>query len=215
MRLLLSRRDGYSRAEYLSDLVVHLTGCLAVLACVPALFWVSLGHESGLAPVLGAACYGLGLMAMIWASAIYNVFPHPDWDWLLKRLDHSAIYVKIAATVTGFALIAGQGWELVIGLWAAACLGIGLKMVCPYSFRRTSLVLYLGMGWAGALVGWQMLSVLPVASLTLTAIGGLTYTGGVAFYLWERLPFHFTIWHVCVLTASLLIYAAVVIAVLA
>ena len=212
MRVLLSQRDGYSRAEYLTDMTVHIAGCLAALGCVPVLIWLSLGHGAGPAPTVGTALYGFGFMLMISASALYNIFPHPDWDWLLKRLDHSAIYVKIAATVTGFAFIAGQGGALVAALWATAAAGISLKLVSPYKFRRIGLILYVGMGWVGALAGWKLLSDLPQASLVLTATGGLIYTGGVGVYLWDRLPFHNAIWHVCVLVASLMIYAALVIA---
>jgi hemolysin III len=45
-------------------------------------------------------------------------------------------------------------------------------------------------------------------------VGGLLYTLGVAFFLFERLPFHYTIWHVCVLVASAAMYAAVTVLVI-
>jgi len=65
------------------------------------------------------------------------------------------------------------------------------------------------MGWAGLFAGGSFLGDLSLPVLALIVIGGLIYTGGVIFYLFERLPFHYTIWHLCVLAASMVFYAAV------
>jgi hemolysin III len=132
-----------------------------------------------------------------------------DWSGVLKRLDHSAIYMKIAGTYTPFTLISGQGLALTAGLWGAACLGILLKVAAPHRFRWAGLALYLGMGWAGVVAGGALLAALPVPVVVLMILGGLLYTSGVVFYLWDRLPFHNTIWHVFVLAASVAFYAAV------
>jgi hemolysin III len=92
---------------------------------------------------------------------------------------------------------------------------VGLKVVSPERFRWAALALYLAMGWAGVLAGGAMLATLPGAVVALMVVGGLLYTAGVAFYLWERLLFHNTIWHVFVLAASLVFYAAVTVQVVA
>ena len=214
MHILLARRVGYTRGEYISDLVVHVLGMVLVLACVPTLFALSLVTGQETTPLVGIVLYGLSFASMILCSAMYNIFPHPEWEWLFKRLDHSAIYLKIAGTFTGFAMLAGQGFLIVGALWAAAVAGISLKMICPFRFRRTSLLLYLGMGWAGGLVAFSIFAVLPPVTGVLIAGGGLLYTIGVGFYLWQGLPYHLTIWHAFVLIASLMLYAGAVVAVL-
>ncbi len=214
MQILLARRIGYTRGEYISDLVVHVLGMVLVLACVPTLVALTLVTGQETAPLVGIVLYGLSFAAMILCSAMYNIFPHPEWEWLFKRLDHSAIYLKIAGTFTGFAMLAGQGFVIVGALWAAAAAGISLKMICPFRFRRTSLLLYLGMGWAGGLVAFGIFAVLPPVTGLLIAGGGLLYTVGVGFYLWQGLPYHLTIWHAFVLVASLMLYAGAVVAVL-
>jgi len=185
IHIFLAKRAGYTRTEYLSDLAVHL---------------------------IGMVIYGLSFAAMILCSAVYNIFPHPDWEWLFKQLDHSAIYLKIADTFTGLSMIAGQGFVIVGALLAAA--GISLKMICPFRFRRTSIALYLGMGWAGGLVAFGIFAALPPLTGSLIAVGGLLYTVGAGFCLWPQLPFHLTIWYSFVLVASLAFYAAAVVAVL-
>ncbi len=209
-----ARRLIYSRAEFISDAVVHIAGLVLVAAAVPVLIFLATMIDKGTAPVWSAAVYGTSFALMILCSALYNMFPHPDWVWLLSRLDHSAIYLKIAGTYTPFAIISGQGLVLLAGLWGAALTGVSLKLVSPHRYRMFGLALYLAMGWVGALAGWGIFAALPVEVAILVATGGILYTIGVVFHLWDRLPFHNTIWHVFVLVASGVLYAAVVVAVL-
>lgn len=210
-----TRRQIYSRAEYVSDVAVHLTGLVVVAAAVPALFFLASPAE-GLPGHRGAALvYGLCFAAMIICSAVYNAFPKHDWVWLFRRLDHSAIYLKIAGTYTAFVLVAGQGFVLAAGLWAVAATGISLKLIAPHRWRMTSIVLYLAMGWSAVLLGWGLFTALPGPVIALVATGGSLYTVGVLFHLWDRLPFHNTIWHVFVLAASLAIYAGLAVAMVA
>ncbi|MFQ6756074.1 hemolysin III family protein [Cereibacter sphaeroides] len=204
-------RSGYSRAERLSDAAVHVSGIAAALCGVPVLIALTvLWRGDGMA-VAGASIYGATLLLMILCSAVYHMVPHPDWTGLLRRLDHSAIYCKIAGTYSAFTLISGQGLTLLAGIWAAALCGTALKLHSPEKYRWGALALYLGMGWAGVALGWPLFASLTGPVLALIAAGGLLYTVGVVFYLCERLPFHTTIWHLFVLTASVIFYAAVMI----
>ncbi len=208
--MLLKTRAGYSKAERRSDAVVHVAGLAAVAVAVPALIGLTLWQGGGPREVLGVGIYGATLLAMILFSALYNMSRSPRWQGLLRRLDHSAIYAKIAGTYTPFTLTAGgHSGYLLAGLWTAALAGIGLKAISPARLRWVALALYLGMGWAGILAGGGFVGELSPAVLRLILIGGGLYTLGVAFFLFERLPFHYTIWHVLVLVASLVFYAAV------
>lgn len=202
-------RPAYSRAEVVSDWVVHVAGLVAVVAAVPVLIVVTALHRGDAPAIVGASVYGATLVLMILCSALYHFIRRPDWAWLLQRLDHSAIYLKIAGTYTPFTLMTGQGAMLLAGLWGAALTGLSLKMVSPRRFRWLALTLYLGMGWGGVLAGGALIGALPTAVVILMAVGGVLYTVGVAFYLWDSLRFHNTIWHVFVLSASLVFYAAV------
>ena len=207
-------RPAYSRAEYISDAIVHFSGLVLVLGAVPVLIVLTAVWHGGPAAGTSVSIYGAALILMILASALYNLFPQPERAWLLKRLDHSAIYLKIAGTYTAFVLVSGQGHGLVAALWVAAATGVTLKLIAPDRLRWAGLGLYLLMGWAGVLAGGALLGALSTPVLVLMAVGGGLYTAGVGFYLWERLPFHNTIWHVFVLAASLVFYAAVLVAVL-
>lgn len=204
-------RPAYSRAETLSDAVVHVTGLVAVSAGVPVLIVLTALTRGDGPALLGAAVYGVTLIAMILCSALYNMIRRPDWHWLLQRLDHAAIYLKIAGTYTPFVVLTGQGGVLAALVWGAAGLGVALKAVSPRRFRPLALALYLGMGWAALLLGGDMLAALPAPVIALMGLGGVLYSIGLGFYLWESLLFHYTIWHVCVLAATMVFYAAVVV----
>lgn len=204
-------RVDYSRAEKLSDAAVHVSGVAAALCGVPILIAMTILWRGDGMAIAGAAIYGATLLLMILCSAIYHMMPHPDWKAVFRRLDHSAIYCKIAGTYSAFTLISGHGLALLAGIWAAALCGTALKLHSPDRFRWAALALYLGMGWAGGALGWPLFSTLPWAVLALITAGGLIYTIGVVFFLFERLPFHNTIWHVFVLAATIVFYAAVMI----
>ena len=210
----LSRPLGYSRAEYLSDVLVHVIGVITVAAIVPVLVVLAMFIADPPA-FWGTLIYGSTLSAVILFSAIYNIFPHPKSEWLLKRLDHAAIFLKIAGTYTALSLISGSGEESVTGVWVVACLGVALKLVSPSRFRWIALSLYIGLGVTVGVFAESMMADLPEMTFTLLALGGVTFLIGVGFYLWQALPFHFTIWHVFVLAGSVLVSAGVLSAIVA
>jgi hemolysin III len=138
--------------------------------------------------------------------------PAPEWKARLRRLDHAAIYVKIAGTYTPFAvLFAGaQAAAILTGIWGAALVGAAMKVLAPGRFEWLTLGLYLAMGWAVLVIGGPILEGLSTASVVLVCVGGALYTLGVGFHLWDSLPFQNAIWHALVLAASFVFYAAIV-----
>lgn len=211
-------QTAYTRAEKVSDAVVHIIGLTLVLMAVPVLIVLTALYRGDAMSVTVVSIYGGALFLMILFSALYNIGETSGLgaakDWLLRRLDHAAIYLKIAGTYTPFTLLSGHGMALTIGVWSAALAGVVLKIISPERFKWISLALYLGMGWAGLVVGGPLFAALPLPVLVLMILGGALYTLGVVFYLWQRLPFHYTIWHVFVLAASFVFYAAVLVYVL-
>lgn len=200
----------YSRAERLSDAVVHITGLAAVAIGVPVLVVLAVVFRGDGAAIVGISIYGAALFAMIGFSALYHMVHHPNWTPIFRRLDHSAIYWKIAGTYTPFTILSGgHGAGLLATLWAAALAGTGLRVFVPNRFRTVNLALYPAMGWAGAVAGWSLFATLSPTVMGLIVTGGVLYTVGMVFYLWEKLPYHNTIWHVFVLVASMVFFAAV------
>lgn len=202
----------YTRAEYLSDGVVHATGILSALIAVPVLITLAAVWFGDSGTVAAASVYGASLIVMLSCSAVYNMAGLPDWHDFLRRVDQSAIYLKIAGAYTPFAVLSGASAGLFLtGVWGAAFAGVGLILFGPSRPRWPALLLYLGIGWAGVVWGGGILSQLSPVGHALVLVAGSLYSFGLVFFLWERLPFHNTIWHVFVLAASWLIYAAVIV----
>lgn len=203
-------RPAYSRAERLSDGVVHIVGLGLALIAVPLLITLTIVFRSQPVAIFSVSVYGTSLLLMLGFSALYNMIENDRWSGLFRRLDHSAIYVKIAGTYTPFVLLSSvPATGFLAGLWGSALLGSVLKLVDPNRFRWFALFLYLAMGWAAVWIGGSILAELPVNVWGVMLMGGLMYTVGVAFYLMDNLPFHNTIWHVFVLAGSVLFFVAV------
>ncbi len=159
------QRTTYSRAEWIADAVVHGVGLVLLAVAVPILLLLTaLRHQKGPA-LAGVSVYALGLVAMFAASAAYNIVSGvrrgKAWAWLLKRLDHAAIYVKIAGTYTPFAVLTGQGWRLALVVWVGALAGVVLKLFSPDRLRWLALALDLALGWAGLVFGKELIAALP------------------------------------------------------
>ncbi|MEM9429457.1 MAG: hemolysin III family protein [Pseudomonadota bacterium] len=206
----LACRD-YSRAERWSDACIHVTGLVSALMAVPVLITLAAVWRGDATSVAAAAIYGTTLTAMILCSALYHMVRIPTWRGVLRRLDHTAIFLKIAGTYTPFVLLAGASTLLLTLIWITAVAGSLLKILQPLRFQWVALALYLGLGWIGALAGDALIGRMSTMGLALIFIGGSLYTIGVVFYLWHVLPFHNTIWHGFVLVASATFYAAVMV----
>ena len=189
---------------------MHVSGVVAALLAVPVLITLAVVLRGDTKAVVGVSLYGVALIAMLVFSALYNMTTRPRPRRIFRSLDHTAILVKIAATYTPFALLSGaEAGGLLAGLWTAAVSGAAMRAFAPDRLKLAAVALALLMGWAGLLAGGEVFAGLSPPVLVLIVVGGLLYTIGVGFFLFDRLPFHYTIWHVCVLVASAVFYAAV------
>ncbi len=200
----------YDRAETIADAVVHGLGIAFAVAGGAALIIVAALYAD-VSQVTAVAIYTAGLAAMIGLSAAYNLWPLTPFKWWLRRLDHSAIYLLIAATYTAFVLpMKGAAPDVILIVqWASAAAGIALKLVFPGRFDRAAIALYLVMGWSGLFVIGPMAAALAPVTLILIAAGGVLYSAGVVFHVWESLRFQNAIWHGFVLAAAACHYGAV------
>jgi hemolysin III len=205
----------YSRAEYVSDAAIHVLGIGFALVAGPILVALAAWRIGDATTVTAVAIYAATLLAMLTCSALYNMIRMPDWSDRLRRLDQSAIYLKIAGTYTPFVVLFPGSPGFLAGIWAVAIAGASIIVFSAERRTLLAIVLYLGLGWAGVMWGQPLLSGLSPAGMVLLLTGGLLYTGGVAFLLWHRLPFHNTIWHVFVLAATCVCYAAIVVELMA
>jgi len=201
----------YDRAEVRLDAVVHGVGLVLGIVGTAVLIAFTLRSPAvGDLPV--AIVYTTGLLAMLGFSAAYNLWPVSRIKWLLRRFDHSAIYLLIAATYTPFIAQMKNGLlatTLLAGVWTVAAVGVVLKLALPGRFDRFSIVLYLALSWSGVAM-YEVIAALPASTLWLLGAGGLLYSFGVVFHLWESLRFQNAIWHAFVVLAAACHYTAVI-----
>jgi len=206
-----SVRWNYDRAELIADGVVHVLGVGFGLIATTVLI-VLAGVFASAFEIVSVSVYGAGLLAMLGFSAAYNLWPVSPRKWLLRRFDHSAIYILIAATYTPFFVQLHDrvfAMSLLAGVWSVAVMGIVLKLFWPGRFDRVSVGLYLAMGWSGLIAHDAGVASLPQLALWFIAAGGALYTLGVIFHAWQRLRFQNAIWHSFVLLGAACHYTAV------
>lgn len=206
-----TRYPVYSRSERLADAVLHVLGILLSLIAVPVMVTLAAVWHGDLGTVGAALVYGASLIAMFTLSACYHMVRHGRTKQILRRLDHAAIYVKIAGTYTPFAvLLAGDSMVPILsGIWGAALLGAVLKITVPGRLETLSLALYLALGWGAVVLFGPVWNEIPRPTFMLMLAGGGLYTLGVVFLYWDRLRFHNAIWHAFVLAASFVFYFAI------
>ena len=205
-------RWNYDRAELIADGVVHAVGvCFGLVAAI-VLIVLTAVYATAL-DVAVVSVYVVGLLAMLVLSATYNLWPVSRVKWLLRRYDHSAIYLLIAATYTPFIVELRDSYfaiALLIGVWCVAILGIVLKLALPGRFDRLAVGLYLAMGWSGMMLYDAVVKALPAMALGFIVAGGVLYSLGVIFHAWQRLRFQNAIWHGFVLLGAACHYTAIV-----
>jgi hemolysin III len=202
-----------------SDLIPALRGVLHQWA-----FWFALAATAtlvALAPAGGrvaALIYGAGLCLMLAASALYHRLNCSDGvrTWLC-RVDHSAIYVFMAASYTPLALLLLEGtmrWVVLGTVWAVALAGVALSVAWVTAPRVLNAITYVALGWVFVIVFPELSRDLDVAPLVLFAAGGLLYSIGAVIYALRRpnpwpstFGFH-EVFHALVIAAALTHFVA-------
>lgn len=193
----------YTRAERIADGVVHIAGLIAAIVGVTLLFALWAAHFDG-PTLVSTIVYACALVGMLSASAVYHMAAHTSLRPLLRRLDHAAIYFKIAGTYTplGVALGTTFGYAVLACAWLLAVVGAARKLLTAPGKMTTGWLPYVLLGWGGLLLFVPLAPLLPLPSLILIVAGGALYTLGVVFYAWESLRFANAIWHGFIVAAS-------------
>ena len=161
---------------------------------------------------VGFSVYGASLIILYLFSTLYHGLTHSRTKAIFRRLDHSAIYLLIAGTYTPVILISLRDtWVIYLlpVIWTMAILGVYIKVFYILRYERLSLAFYIFMGWFALIAIKPLFNSIPIESFIWIFIGGLSYTSGVIFYAWERLPFNHTIWHGFVLMGSISHYIGI------
>lgn len=201
----------YSRSEEIANSITHGIGIVfAVCALAVLAVFASLYGDAW--HIISCSIFGATLILLYVASTLYHAVQRPETKSVLRILDHSAILVLIAGTYTPFTLVnlrGPWGWSLFGVIWGLAVFGIVVETTRLRRYRTGLIALYVIMGWAVVAAVKPMLENVDRGGLWLLLAGGLAYTGGIVFYLWQRLPYNHAIWHLFVLAGSVLHFFAI------
>jgi hemolysin III len=201
----------YSIGEEIANSVTHGVGLILAIAGLAVLtaFASRLGNAWH---VVSCTIFATTLILQYTFSTLYHSIQRPRAKSVLRVFDHSAIFLLIAGTYTPFMLVnlrGTWGWTLFGIVWTLALLGVLFQVSPLRRWQGISLALYIGMGWIVVIAIKPMLASVAPGGLILLLLGGLAYTSGVVFYLWERLHYNHAIWHGFVLAGSILHFFAV------
>ena len=188
-------------AEEVASSITHALGGLLAVAALTLLVTAAGDARR----VVAVSVYGATLVFMYVASTAYHLVRPPRAKRVMRIMDHASIYLLIAGTYTPVTLLAmrgGWGWGLFGVTWGLAVVGVVLKLFFIDRHEMLSTLLYVAMGWIVLVAAKPLLASLPAGGLAWLLGGGVAYTAGVAFFVWDVLPFNHAIWHLFVLAGS-------------
>ena len=215
IKAMLTRPAGvaqYTVGEEIANAVTHGVAALLSIAGLAVLVAFAVLYSGSPKVVAAVSIFGASMVFLYTASTLYHSIPNPRAKKVLQYLDHSMIYVLIAGSYTPFCLITLQGYTgiaLLCAVWLIAIAGISLQSVLLNKADWINCLLYLSMGWLAVFVIDPLVSTLDSTGLALLVAGGLAYTVGVVFYIFERIPFSHAIWHTFVFAGTTLQFFSV------
>ncbi|MDL2315926.1 hemolysin III family protein, partial [Desulfovibrio sp. OttesenSCG-928-A18] len=181
-----------SRIREPVNCLTHLAGALAAVLCTAALLYRSAPY--GARYTVSFAIFGASLILLYTASAVYHMLHVSEGtQQLLRRIDHTMIFVLIAGTYTPVCLIAlrgAWGWSIFGVIWGLALSGLFMKIFWLQAPRALSTTIYVIMGWLVVVAFYPLLRAISTPAFVLLLLGGLSYTAGAVFYALKRPALH-------------------------
>ncbi len=199
----------YTIKEEIANSITHGLGVLFGVAALTILLIFSIKKMEVLS-IVSFSIYGLCIILMYLSSTLYHSITNENIKKILRVFDHSSIYLFIAGTYTPIALLAMKGYLriiILISVWSIAIFGVVFKITTHSKmdkFQRLSLGLYLAMGWIAVFTIKPIITMTSIQFFAWILGGGLLYTLGTIFYSIKKIPYHHAIWHVFVLSASII-----------
>jgi hemolysin III len=198
----------YRLSDMIAGAITHGLG--AILACVGTVILVFKAYETkNSIIIISAIIFGVCLILSYASSTLYHALARTRAKTVFHIFDHCLIYLLIAGTYTPLtlAVIGGTlGWAIFITVWILAIIGIVCKSLILGKYPKASAILYLAMGWLIVFFIVPLWHALPAQAIALLFTGGLCYTLGIIFFIFDSRPFFHSIWHLFVLGGSFFHY---------
>ncbi len=202
---------GYTLGEEIFSSVSHGVGALLGIAAL-VLLTIFAAINGDALDVVGVCIYGASLIVLYTISTLYHSLTNETAKKVFKVLDHCSIYLLIAGTFTPmcFSVMRSLGWKsalLITLIWLAAILGIVLYACFPKKLKILHIILYVSMGWSVLFLMKDLIATLKLAqaisTLYFLLAGGIAYTAGVIFYVFKKVKYFHSVFHLFVLAGSI------------
>ena len=207
-----NKKFSYTIKEEIGNTITHSLGIILSIIGSFVIIIDACIYSGAISHILASIIFSFSLLIMYSTSTLYHAMKKRNLKTLFQKLDHCAIYILIAGSYTPFTLITlsdNSGTQLFVFIWSLALLGIFVE---TYSFKNSfylSMILYIVMGWSVLVFFQPLYNALDIHGLFLLILGGLFYTFGIIFFIWQKIPYNHTIWHIFVLAGSISHYFAI------
>lgn len=204
-------RKHFSFGEELAHSISHGIGMLLGITAL-ILFVIKSKRVDNSLYTISMIIYATSLIILYANSMFYHGFPEGKVKNIFERMDHSSVYLLIAGTYTPFCLIAIGGIKGIVicsVLWGLAILGVLFKVIWIEKFVKIHVISYLIMGWTIIFFAGPIFKALTETGFILLVAGGLCYSIGVLFFVFNWFKYHHFIWHLFVLAGSILLFLSI------
>lgn len=199
-----SKSVEYSELEEKWNIRTHGLGL--ILSIIGSVLLIKKAFGTSNTALCSAIIFSVSMIVLYLASTLYHASTHPKIRGRFRIWDHAAIYLLIAGTYTPFLLLSiggTKGWIYFSGMWLFALIGVSIKLFFTGRFNKISTIVYVVMGWS--IIGeiGTVIDAISWPGFYWLLAGGLSYSIGAIFYLFDKLPLNHAIFHVWVLGGTI------------
>ncbi|MEA3505044.1 MAG: hemolysin III family protein [Bacteroidota bacterium] len=208
------KRDLYEKTvgEEIANTITHGIGLLFSITALVLL--VVFAATKGTAwHVVSFSIYGTTMILVYASSTLFHAIQNYKVKKLFNLFDHSAIFLLIAGTYTPITLVTLRGtlgWTIFGVIWGLAILGIVMKVFFIGRHRILSTFMFIAMACIIVVAINPLIENMAMQGLWLLLAGGLSYISGVIFYLWKKLPYAHSVWHLFVMGGTICHFFAII-----
>ncbi|MEZ5059680.1 MAG: hemolysin III family protein [Saprospiraceae bacterium] len=197
--------------EEIWNAITHGLGVIFALAAMPFLIYDAY-VVGGFSVTFGISVFGFGMLMCYLSSTLYHAVTHEKLKSRFLIWDHISIYLLIGGTYTPVVqkyTDANTGLIFLSIMWGIILVASILKIFYTGRYEKLSLILYLFLGWMAVFLADSLIQNMPLYVFWWILAGGIAYSIGVIFFIWERLPFNHSIWHLLVLCGTIFHFVAI------
>ena len=201
------------KKKHIEEIFNSVSHGVAAIASIIGLIVLIINSSKQEWMLFSALVYGVSLIILYTSSSLYHGLRNEKIKHVFRILDHCSIFILIAGTYTPILLISiggSTGWWIFGIQWTLVLIGFIFKLFYTGKYESISVLIYIIMGWM-VVFKWDYLSnAILNSAFNLLLAGGIIYTIGIFFYLFDsKIKYFHFIWHLFVITGSILHYIVI------